>query len=258
MAGFVVAAGRHINGGLLVAVLSGTALVIASACIVNNYFDRRIDKVMERTNWRALALGTIPARNAFVLAAVLGLAGFTILALWVNWLTLWVGVIGYVDYVILYGWSKRRSWHGTLVGTVSGSTPVVAGYTAVTNQLDTGALILFLILTFWQMPHFYAIAIRRIKDYRAARIPVLPLARSVRAAKWQIIAYMAGFTIAVIALAWYGYAGKLYAAIMGLLALGWLVRGIQGFTTIDDTQWAKRVFLYSLIILPAFLVAVLV
>lgn len=258
MAGFVVAAGWHIDFSLLAAVLGGTALIIASACIVNNYFDRRIDRVMERTSGRALVRGTVPTRNAFMLAALLGGSGFVILALWVNWLTVWVGVVGYVDYVILYGWSKRRTWHGTLVGSVSGSMPVVAGYTAVTGRLDGGALILFLILTFWQMPHFYAIAIRRLEDYKAAKIPVLPLVYGIKAAKIQVVAYIAAFFLAVLVLAFYGYAGVLYAVVMGTLAIGWLWRSLQGFRTSDDKKWATRVFLYSLILLPAFLVAVLI
>lgn len=257
-AGFVVAAGRHIDFGLLAAVLAGTALIIASACVVNNYLDREIDKVMERTNWRALALGTIPPRNAFILAVILGFSGFAILVLWVNWLTVWVGVVGYIDYVIFYGWSKRHSWHGTLVGSVSGSAPVVAGYTAVTGHLDAGALILFLILTFWQMPHFYAIAIRRLKDYRAAKIPVLPAVHGIRATKIQMMVYIFLFLLAVLSLAVFGYAGAVYAAIMGVLALSWLARAAQGFRSSDNNQWAKKVFLYSLVLLPAFLAAVLI
>jgi protoheme IX farnesyltransferase len=257
-AGFVVASGRHIDLLLLVETLAGIGLVIASACVINNYLDRGIDKVMARTRQRALVTGAISPRRALIMAAVLGLAGFTILAVHTNWLTVAVGLVGFVDYVVLYGLSKRRSWTGTLVGSISGAAPVVGGYTAVAGRFDAGALILFLILTCWQMPHFYAIALRRLDDYRAADIPVLPAVRGTKATKTQVVTYMAGFLAAVVALWLAGYSGVFYAVTMGALGIGWLVIGLSGWQAQDTKRWATRVFLYSLILLPAFLVAVLV
>ena len=257
-AGFIVAADRHIDPGLFVAALGGTALVIASACVVNNYIDRHIDRVMQRTKKRALATGSISGSAAFLYAGILGVTGFAVLALWVNWLTVLVGAIGFIDYVVLYGWSKRRTWHGTLIGSISGSAPVVAGYTAAVDRFDTGALILFLILTFWQMPHFYAIALRRLKDYQSAHLPVLPAVHGAEATKRQTMMYMILFLAAVIALWAFGYAGTAYVVIMGLLAVGWIVRGFQGFRATDTSLWATKVFLYSLTLLPAFLLAVIV
>lgn len=257
-AGFLVASGIHVDLFLLFETLSGIGLVIASACIINNYIDRKIDKVMERTKRRALVTGSIPAQKALGMAALLGLLGFTILAVFTNWLTVVVGLIGFIDYIVFYGFAKRRSWMGTLVGSVSGAAPVVGGYTAVTGQFDAAALILFLILTFWQMPHFYAIALRRLDDYKAADIPVLPAVRGTRAAKSQIILYMAGFLVSVLALSLSGYAGVFYAVVMGALAVGWLAVGLNGWRTSDAKRWATRVFLYSLLLLPAFLIAILV
>jgi protoheme IX farnesyltransferase len=257
-AGFVVASGIHIDFVLLVETLAGIGLIIASACIINNYIDRNIDKAMARTKRRALVTGEISPRNALVSAAVLGLLGFIILAVHTNWLTVAVGLTGFVDYIIFYGLSKRRSWTGTLVGSISGAAPVVGGYTAVTGQFDAAALILFLILTFWQMPHFYAIALRRLKDYKAAGIPVLPAVRGERAVKVQMIAYMAAFVAAVLALSLAGYAGTFYMVTMGALSLGWLVVALRGWYAADTKKWATSVFLYSLILLPAFLVIILI
>ena len=257
-AGFVVAAGRHIDFLLLIEALSGIALVIASACIINNYIDRDIDKVMERTKRRASVTGVVPARRGLALAAFLGLLGFIILAVHTNWLTVAVGLAGFIDYIVFYGLAKRRSWTGTLVGSISGAAPVVGGYTAVSGQLDGAALILFLILTCWQMPHFYAIALRRLSDYKAAGIPVLPAVRSARAVKLQMMAYMLAFLAAVLALGLAGYAGTFYMVVMGALSLGWLVTALRGWRAPDTKRWATKVFLYSLILLPAFLVSVLV
>src|SRR6185312_1596924 len=139
------------------------------------------------------------------------------------------GAIGFIDYVVLYGWSKRHSVHGTVVGSISGSMPVVAGYCAVTGRLDMGAFILFLILTLWQMPHFYAIAMYRAKDYAAAKIPVLPVVRGMHAAKVQIVAYVVAFTVAVASLSVFGYAGLTFRIVMLAVSAYWLYLGVCGF-----------------------------
>lgn len=249
-AGFFVASQQHIHILLLAETLAGIALVIGSACVFNNYIDRDIDKAMARTKRRALASGRVSARNAMAYATVLGVTGFLILGVFTNLLTVAVGLFGFVDYVVLYGIAKRRSVHGTLVGSLSGSAPIVAGYTAATGRLDGGALLLFLILTFWQMPHFYAIALRRLADYKAANIPVLPAVKGPRAAKFQIVLYVAAFALAAGLLFAYGYTGYVYLVCLGLYAAGWLALGLRGFKASDDKQWATRMFLYSLVMLP--------
>lgn len=250
-AGFFIASHGGLDAALLVETLVAIGLVIGSACVVNNYLDRDIDKIMARTSWRAFPKGSVSAGAAFTYAAVLGVAGFTALTVFTNWLTIAIGAIGYADYIILYGWSKRRTWHGTLIGSVSGSMPLVAGYTAVTGRFDAGAILLFLIMVFWQMPHFYAIAIRRLKDYRAADIPVLPAVKGVRAAKLQIMAYVAAFAAAGLALYILDYAGLPYLVFIIAYSLAWLVLGYRGFHAGKDRLWARKMFLYSLTFLPA-------
>lgn len=252
--GFFIAASRtDAYLALLAETAAAIALVIASACVFNNYIDRDIDKAMKRTSWRALASDTIPVRSALIFAFVLGLAGFTMLAAFTNRATFIVGLVGFIDYVAVYAWAKRRSWHGTLVGSVSGSAPLVAGYTAVTARFDAGALLLFLIMAFWQMPHFYAIAMRRLKDYKAAGIPVLPAVKGMRAAKSQIIIYIAAFMVTDILLYALGYVGRFYVVIIGLYGAVWLSMGVKGFSAANDKRWAKKMFLYSLIFLPLLL-----
>lgn len=253
-AGFFVAAQKHLYPGLFLATLAGIALVIASACVVNNYVDRGIDAKMERTKRRSLASGQVAARTAFIYAGLLGLAGFAALVFWTNRLTVAIGLAAYIAYVVLYGLAKRRSWLGTLVGSLPGAAPVVAGYTAVTGRLDSAALVLFLILVFWQMPHFYAIAIRRLSDYKAAGLPVLPIAKGIRAAKIQIMAFALAYAMAVAALTVLGYTGYFYLAVMGLYAFGWLVLAWSGFAAADAAKWATKMFLCSLVMLPLFFV----
>src|SRR5579872_2970145 len=144
---------------LFLATVFGISFVIGSACVFNNYLDRDIDKRMERTQKRALVTGAISTRSALMYGTILGLVGFILLGVFVNVLTALIALVGFIFYVILYGIAKRGSHWGAVVGSVSGAVPIVVGYTAVTNQLDLTALILFLVLVFWQMPHFYAIAI---------------------------------------------------------------------------------------------------
>jgi len=148
--------------------------------------------------------------------------------------------------------AKRRSVQGTIVGSIAGSAPIVAGYTAVTGQIDAAAIILFLVLTFWQMPHFYAIAIYRFNDYKAAKIPVLPVVKGMRATKVQIVAYIVAFIAATEALFFYGYTSYIYAIVMAIVGLVWLARGIAGFSVTNDGKWGRRVFFFSLITLLTF------
>lgn len=247
--GFLLASKLDINLLTLLALLFGTSFVIASGCVFNNIADREIDTKMTRTKNRALVKKTISTQAAVIFAFFLGITGFVVLALYTNLLTLGVGLVGFLFYVVLYGIWKRRSIYGTLIGSVSGATPPVAGYLAVTNQLDSGALLLFLILVFWQMPHFYAIAIYRFDDYKSAMIPVLPIKKGVLATKIQILFFMIAFCVCLPLFSFLGYTGYTYLAITLIVALVWLRLGFQGFSTDNDRHWARRVFLFSQIVI---------
>lgn len=248
-AGFLFASPHSIAFGRLLATLAGTALIIASACVFNNYLDRSIDSKMSRTQKRALVTGQIPLRNAVVYAAVLGLLGALCLVLFVNYLTLLIGVIAFIDYVVIYGWAKRHTIHSTLIGSVCGAASLVAGYTGATGRFDMAAFLLFLVMVFWQMPHFYAIGIFRLKDYKAAGLPILPVVHGVRQTQIQIIAYTIAFTFACAALTVFGYTGRIFLVVMTALNLYWVARGIKGFQTGDATKWARQMFGLSLIVL---------
>lgn len=252
LAGFLLATGRHIDLPLLIATLAGTSLVIAGACAYNNVLDRNIDSRMKRTQKRAMVTHVISIRSALVYATVLAIAGFGLLLFFVNWLVVAIEAAGIIVYVLVYGWAKRNTVHSTVIGSVSGSVPPVAGYTAVSGRLDGGALLLFLILTFWQMPHFYAIATYRLKDYREAGLPVLTVKKGIKAAKYQIVAYIVAFIVATVLLSVYGYTGYVYLVAMVGLGLWWLKLGLGGFKTKDNDKWGRQVFLFSLIITVAF------
>lgn len=250
--GFLLASRGHIDLLLFLAVMSGTALVIASGCVFNNYIDRDIDKKMARTQKRALVTGAVSGRSAILYASTLAVFGFVILVMGTNILALAMGAIGLFFYVIVYGITKRMSTLGTVVGSVPGATPPVAGYLAVTNEFDAGALLLFLIMAVWQMPHFYAIAIFRLKDYAAAGIPVLSVKKGIKLTKTYIMLYIAAYLGVVPLLTFLGYTGYTFLVVMGAVSVMWFWKGVGGFNARDDAAWARKMFGFSLIVLLSF------
>ena len=254
-AGFFLAAQGNIDLFLYTAAISGLALIIASGCVFNNYIDRDIDKKMERTKNRALVTGLISVRSAMTVATVLGILGAFVL-LQTNILTLKIALLGLFFYVVVYGITKRNSIYGTLVGSISGAVPPVVGYAAVTNTLDLGAAILFAILVTWQMPHFYAIAIFRLKDYRAAGLHVLPIKKGITVTKLHMLFYTAVFIVAVSSLTFFGYTGYLYLVVVGALSLVWFYKSLLGFKAKNSEQWAKKMFGFSLIVILVFSITV--
>ena len=130
--------------------------------------------------------------------------------------------------------------------------PIMVGYTAVRGEIDGGALLLFAILALWQMPHSYAIAIYRLKDYKNAAIPVLPLVRGMRVAKQQIIGYTLLFFTAILGLYQHKYVGNLYLAVLFPMTLGWLIYAVLGLSTKNNELWAKRMFLFSILMIVIF------
>lgn len=252
LAAFLFASRWHVNPILLVMTIVGLALVIASACVFNNYIDRKIDAKMERTKGRALVVGTISNRAALRYATVLGVIGFSLLIFEVNFLSASVAGIGFFFYVFLYSYAKRAAHWGTLVGSVSGAVPILVGYTAVTDRIDATGTVLFLVLVVWQMPHFYAIAMNRLTDYRAADIPVLPIEKGARVTKITIVVYIVLFLLAVGALGIVAHTGYVFLLVVGCTGLWWLAKGARGFTAADDKKWAKNAFLFSLITLLIF------
>ncbi|GAA3614736.1 heme o synthase [Gibbsiella greigii] len=246
--GFLLASKGSIDYPLFLATLVGVSLVVASGCVFNNYIDRDIDKKMERTKNRVLVKGLIAPSASLVYATVLGIAGFALLYTAANPLAMWLAVMGFVVYVGLYSlYMKRHSVYGTLIGSLSGAAPPVIGYCAVTNEFDTGALILLAIFSLWQMPHSYAIAIFRFKDYQAANIPVLPVVKGISVAKNHITVYILAFMIATLMLALSGYAGYKYLIVAAAVSVWWLGMALRGYKAENDSIWARKLFVFSIV-----------
>lgn len=256
LAGFLLACRWHIPFVLLAATLVGMSLVVASACALNNYIDRDLDTKMPRTKKRVLARHQVPPHSVLVYAIVLGIIGFVVLWLYVSVLVFLLGVIAYFDYIVLYGYSKRHSVHSTLIGTISGAMPIMAGYCAVSGKIDMAAVLLFCSMVFWQMPHFYAIAIFRMKDYAAGGIPVLPIKKGIYRTKLQMLCYTLAFIFSALLLWTYGYVGTIYTVVIALIGVAWMWHGVHGYRAKDDVAWARSMFFFSLKALMIFSVMV--
>lgn len=249
--GFALASRGHINLWLFLITLLGLSLIVASAGVFNNYIDRYADAKMARTRNRPLVKGTVSSVKALVFATALGIAGAAILGVYTNLLTVAVALAGFFIYLVLYAFMKYRSFYGTLVGSLAGGIPPIVGYCAVSNQLDTGAFLIFMILVLWQMPHFFAIAIYRMDDYAAASIPVLPVEKGTRVTKIHMFFYIIAFIGTAVMLTTTGYMGMTYGLITASLGLVWLGLCAKGFYVEQkqDRVWAYQMFLCSLVVI---------
>lgn len=250
LGGFFLAAQGSIDILLLLLTLIGTTLVVASGCVVNNVIDQDIDTKMQRTQNRALVKKTISPTVALVYAFVLGVMGFSILWFGINGYAFLFAMIGFIVYVGFYSlWTKRTSIHQTVIGSISGASPPVIGYTAVTHQFDVAALLLFLAYALWQMPHSWAIAIYRFDDYKNAGIPILPVARSIYRTKIECAIYLLLFAAVLNGLYCFGYTNVFFLITFNALTAYWFYLSIIGFKAENDQLWAKRFFLYSVILI---------
>ena len=256
--GFVIASKAVFDPFLFLATLVGLSLVIASACVCNNYSDRHIDIKMQRTKDRPLVQGHISIKNALLFALCLASVGFALLYRFTNPLTTYTAAFGFVVYVFVYGFLKERSTHATIVGSLSGATPPVVGYLAVAHSFDMLAFLLFSLVVFWQMPHFFAIAMYRVQDYATAGIPVLPVVRGSFITKCNMLAYVVAFSFCACLFTLLGFSGYIVLSSALIIGAYWLWLAFQGFSATDDILWAKKMFFFSLIAITALSFAICV
>ena len=228
---------------ILVYTIVGSALIIAGSAAMNNYIDTDIDPLMASKRARptvtgrfkpsavlALAISFIVIGELFLFSASVSAGLF--------------GIAGILAYVVLYSmWSKRRHVGNTIVGSISGAIPPLIGWAAVEPALGMGAWALFLIMFIWQPPHFYALAMKRTEEYRAANIPMLPVVKGFHRTKksmlaWVLLLFPLPFLLMELGIG--------FIILATALNIGWLVLAIQGFKAADDLKWAKKMFIYSL------------
>ncbi|MEJ2477348.1 MAG: heme o synthase [Desulfobacterales bacterium] len=246
--GFLLASKGRIDITILLPTITGISLVVASGCVLNNCLDRNIDRKMARTCNRVLAQRLMSPRVAVFYASFLGISGTALLWAAANMLSVVIVLTGFGIYVGVYSlFLKRNSVYATLIGSLAGATPPLAGYCAVSSRFDMGAVILLSIFSLWQIPHSYAISIFRYDDYAAAAIPVLPVKQEMPIVKRHIAGYILAFMVATLMLSFGGYTGYSYLAVAATVGLLWLHMALTGFKASNDRLWAKKLFTFSLI-----------
>lgn len=254
LAGVIFAYAYGLTWEPVLGVLIGTSFIIASACVVNNYTDRGIDARMKRTRTRASVTGAVTLQSAMIFAALLFMAGFIVLLTMTNLLVAILGLIAYVFYTLFYAIAKRKTLHSTLVGAIPGAIPAMAGYVAISGQVDLAAWLLFLLVLVWQMPHFYAISIFRREEYKEAGLPVLGVVKSFKEVRRQmglyIILYLALITLMITSRS----INVLGGTVLMVGGLYWLYV-FQRVPT-NQVKWARSVFGTSLLLTICLLTAV--
>jgi protoheme IX farnesyltransferase len=250
--GFALASRDGINPFLLFVTVIGLSLVIASSCVFNNCIDKENDERMERTKNRELVKGVLTRKDAMIFGLLLGVSGIVLLGLFTSFFIVSLSLTGFFVYVVLYSLFKYRSFYGTLVGSISGGVPPVVGYCATGNTFDEGAVLLFLIMFFWQIPHFFAIALYR-HDEHADSFIVLSVKKERDKAKIHMVMYISLFIASALLLTLCGYAGQTYRLVALTFGGTWLFLCIRGCVT---TSWARQLFHFSLVMIAALFVAI--
>lgn len=252
--GMLLGAEGPLSLSLTLFALLGTGMAAASASTLNNYYDRDVDTLMERTRRRALPSGRVKPASALIIGIALSVLSFVVLAIFVNLLSALLALGANLYYVIVYTrYLKRTTLHCTVLGSLAGALPPVIGWAAVTNQIGLEALVLFGILFLWQPPHFWALALGRYEEYARARLPMLPVVRGEAAAKRQILLYSVALVPISLLLYPLGVTGPIYAGVATALGAGFvLIAALMNCKA--GELWAKRLFLYSLFYLTSLFV----
>jgi protoheme IX farnesyltransferase len=211
-----------------VAGLVGIWLAAASAAAVNHVIDRNIDSEMARTRHRPLAKGAMRDGPALTFAFTLGVVAMFVLVVFVNTLTALLTFASLIGYAIIYtSWLKRATPQNIVIGGAAGAAPPLLGWAAMTNTVDPGALLLFLIVFAWTPPHFWALAIAKREEYAKVGIPMLPVAYGVELTRLHILLYTVLLTIVTLLVWLTGVSGGFYlvcAVILNGIFLGYAWR----------------------------------
>ncbi len=248
-AGMYLATPGSVPLGVLIPTIVGIALVAGSAAAVNHIADAGIDARMARTQNRPVATGRVSSTHGLLFAAATGIAGFALLYGWVNPLTAWLNLASWVGYGIVYTlFLKRATPQNIVIGGLFGAAPPLFGWTAMTNSIEPGGLLLVLIIFAWTPPHFWALALDRIEEYRKVDVPMLPVTHGERYTRWHIFFYTVMlFAISLLPFA-IGMSGVVYlagATVLGGGFLYWAVALLIG----KNPRAPIQTFRYSIIYL---------
>ena len=244
---------------VLLAALSclGIWLVASAAAAFNCLVENRIDAKMRRTAWRPTARGDLSNLQALLFSTLLCVAGSSILYLWVNPLTMWLTFATFVGYAVVYTVIlKPLTPQNIVIGGASGAMPPVLGWAAMTGQVAPESLILCLIIFLWTPPHFWALALYRVEDYRKSGLPMLPVTHGSAFTRLQILLYTFVLFAACLLPFVYGMSSWLYLVVAVVLSVGFIWYGWKLLRNYSD-ELARKTFRFSLIHLSVLFAALL-
>lgn len=255
--GMLLASPGMVQPDILILGTLGIGLGAASGAAVNHWVDRRIDALMERTQRRPLPQGQLSSASALTFAIGLGVLSMLILGFYVNVLTAVLTLVSLVGYAVVYTmYLKRSTPHNIVLGGAAGAAPPVLGWSAVTGEVTIEAMLLFLVIFIWTPPHFWALAIRRRKEYAAAGVPMLPVTHGVQFTKLNVLLYTLVLLVVSLLPFFYNMSGFLYLAGALALGTGFLWHAWRLYTTEGDAH-SMKTFGYSIFYLSALFVFLL-
>jgi protoheme IX farnesyltransferase len=236
----------------------GIALVAGAAAAINCLVEQNIDALMQRTRWRPLPQGELTALQTLVFAGAIGGLGLWILGQFVNPLTMWLTLGTFVGYAVVYTLIlKPATPQNIVIGGASGAMPPVLGWAAVTGEVSTEALLLFLIIFVWTPPHFWSLALYRTADYARAGVPMLPVTHGREYTALQVLLY----TLLLVATTLLPYvirmSGVLYLVAALVLGGVFIVHALRINLAYSDAA-AQKAFRYSIAYLAFLFAALLV
>ena len=236
----------------------GIWLVAGAAAAFNCIVEQGIDAKMKRTAWRPTAKGQLGNSQTLLFSAVLCSLGSVLLYVWVNPLTMWLTFATFVGYAVIYTVIlKPLTPQNIVIGGASGAMPPVLGWAAMTGDVGPESLILCLIIFLWTPPHFWALALYRVEDYRKSGLPMLPVTHGNEFTRLQILLYTLVLFAACLLPYVYGMSSWLYLLVAVGLSLGFCWYGFRLWREYSDAL-ARQTFRFSLIHLSALFVALLV
>ncbi|WP_423455782.1 heme o synthase [Ottowia sp. VDI28] len=236
----------------------GIWLVAGAAAAFNCLIEKSIDAQMKRTAWRPTARGELSDKQALSFSAALCAVGSAILYVWINPLTMWLTFATFVGYAVIYTVIlKPLTPQNIVIGGASGAMPPVLGWAAMTDQVGPEALIMFLIIFLWTPPHFWALALYRVEDYRKSGLPMLPVTHGNEFTRLQVLLYTFILLAACLLPFIYGMSGWLYLAAALVLNAGFIWHAFKLWRAYSDAL-ARKTFRFSLIHLALLFAALLV
>jgi len=242
----------------MAAASAGIWLVAGAAAAFNCLVERQIDAQMKRTAWRPTAKGELSGRQALAFSAALCALGSALLYVFVNPLTMWLTFATFIGYAVIYTVVlKPRTPQNIVIGGASGAMPPVLGWAAMTGAVSPEALILFLIIFLWTPPHFWALALYRVEDYRKSGLPMLPVTHGNEYTRLQVFLYTLILFAGCLLPFAYGMSSWIYLVAAVLLGLGFCAYGFALWRNYSDTL-ARKTFRFSLIHLSLLFAALLI